>query len=153
MAVGETGLAEGAEGFNEALLRTSYLDPLGLAIGPIGIDQCRARSRRHRLYLADEYMMRADAFRRRHAAIECHYRIGQARRARTAPDPSGAGELVAVLQLNAAAEAIGDVGLILTEHVHAERAVHEHGGGGAALVMDADQNGWAVSVGGDGRHG
>src|SRR5258708_5681086 len=97
--------------------------------------------------------MRAHAFCRQHATVERHHGIGQTWRMRAALDPSGAGEFVAVFELNAAAEAIGDVGLIVAKHIHAKCAVLKDGGGGAALVMDADQNGRTASVGGYRRHG
>jgi len=94
--------------------------------------------------------MRADSLGRQEAAVERHHRIGQTRCLSFALDPACSGKFIAILAVDATAEAVGDIGLIVAKNIYAERTVLKDSGGRPALVVDAHQHRWVASIGGYG---
>src|SRR3569833_83496 len=105
------------------------------AIGAVSIDQGRAASDRHRADRADEDVMRADPLGRDNAAVEGDDGVRQARRTGVRGEPRALRELVAIAELAAAAEMVGQISLIVTQDVDAEHAVLDDGRRRLALVM------------------
>ena len=98
-------------------------------------------------------MVRADQIRRHDPAVEGDQRVDDPGRAGGAGLPCRAIELVGDLRAEASGEGVGDVGLVVLQHVDAEDAVFEDRGGGRAVAVDADQERGPGRVGADRGHG
>ncbi len=110
------------------------------AVGAIRIDQRRSGAGDvDILHGAEHHKMRSDAFAGGDAAVECHQGIENARRTRHLSGPFGAVELRGAASTAAARKIIGDMRLVVAQHIDAENAVLEHRGGDRAAMMNADQ--------------
>jgi hypothetical protein len=122
------------------------------AIGPVGIDQGRARVGHGDVGdLADEDEVGAELELLHEPAVEGGQRMHERRCARGQHLPVRALELVAAGGLETAGEGVGDERLIVPQHVDAKHAVLADRLGGGAQVVHADQQGRCV--GGDRAHG
>ena len=83
--------------------------------------------------------MRSDAFACGDAAVECHQGIEYARRTRHLGGPLGTVELRGAASTAPAGKIIGDMRLVVAQHIDAEDAVLEHRGGNGAAMVDAYQ--------------
>ncbi len=97
--------------------------------------------------------MRADAFAGGNPAIERHQGIDHARRTGDLRGPGRAIELGGAVSAAASGEIVGNMRLIVAQHVDAEHPVLEQRGDHGAQVMNAHQKGGLRSIGRYRHHG